>query len=266
MNRMFAVAALSLLPTGLAAQEGTIAYRHSVQIDDEMLEQARARFGGRPPQGRELPTERVDEFVLFFNADESLMKPVPPERAGRRGPDGDRAEAIERMRAAGRGGGRPGGMARMMGMGAVRESLVEAHVTHDDGSSAEQRELLGRTFLIEDVRPSLRWSLTGEQADFLGYVTQKATAEHDGHTVEAWFTFQIPVASGPAVYGGLPGMILVLSIDGGREQYSATEVSLGPVGDGVIVRPAEGEPVTRDEYRRIVEEKLEELRRVGPGG
>lgn len=264
--RSLSAAALMVVPAAAGAQEGTVAYRHSVRIDAELLEEARARFGGRLPGGRELPTERTNDVVVFFDAGASLMRPVPPSRDGRGGEDRpERAEAIERMRTAGRGGGRMGAIERMMSVRAARESLVEAHVDHEEGTSVERREFLGRTFLIEDRRPDLKWTLTGEQAEFLDRPVQKATTTHDGREIEAWFTFQIPVPSGPAGYGGLPGMILVLSIDGGQEQYSATEVSLGPVGDGVIVAPTEGEVVTREEYRRIVAEKLAELRRVGPG-
>jgi GLPGLI family protein len=147
-----------------------------------------------------------------------------------------------------------------------RETIVEAYVRYDEGSILEAREFLGRTFLIEDERPLFRWKLTGDQAEYLGYVVQKATAEQDSSTVEAWFTPQIPVPGGPAMYGGLPGMILVVSVDGGREQYSATAVSLMAVADGVIVPPTRGEPVSRARYEEIVEEKLEELRTVGGGG
>jgi GLPGLI family protein len=144
-----------------------------------------------------------------------------------------------------------------------RETIVEAHVDYDEGTIVESREFLGRRFLIEDEQPSFRWKLTGEQADFLGYVVQKATAQQDSSTVEVWFTPQIPVPGGPAMYGGLPGMILVVSVDDGKEQYTATAISLTKVADGVIVTPTEGEKVTRERYEQIVAEKLEELRRVG---
>ena len=55
-------------------------------------------------------------------------------------------------------------------------------------------------------------------------------------------------------------MILVVSIDDGQVQYTATGVSMGPIAEGVIVRPTEGDEVTREEYEEIVAEKLEELR------
>lgn len=246
-----------LLPAALSAQEGSIAYTHSVRI--EIPEEIRARIEARGNRGGgrgAFPTERVSQVVLLFNATESLMKPVPrvaPEGGrGRGGFDGG-----------GRGDG-GGGFARRLRMASssrnAQETLVEAHTRYDEGTIVEARELLGRSFIIADERPSYAWKLTAEQAEFLGYAVQKATAVQDSSVIEAWFTPQIPVQGGPATFGGLPGMILVVSINDGEVQYTATGVSLSPIAEGVIVRPTEGDEVTREEYEKIVAEKLEELR------
>ena len=88
---------------------------------------------------------------------------------------------------------------------------------------------------------------------------QKATAEHDSTTIEAWFTPEIPVSAGPGLYGGLPGLILVVSVNDGHTVYSATEVSLTAVEDGVVKPPDDGQEVSREEYEKIVAEKLAEL-------
>jgi len=245
------------LPAALSAQEGTIAYRHSVRM--EVPPEIRARIearGGNQGEGGASPFDRVNEVVLIFNSSESLMKPVPPaQREG--GPPVGRPGM----------GDRRGGMAARLRMSSTarrdRETIVEAHVRYDEGAIVESREFLGRTFLIEDERPAFQWRLTGEQAEFLGYIVQKATAQQDSSTIEAWFTPEIPVPAGPASYGGLPGMILVVSVDEGEIQYNATAVSLTTVADGVIVRPTEGEAVSRERYEEIVAEKLEELRTVG---
>ena len=246
-----------LLPSALSAQEGSIAYTHSVrfEIPAEIRARLEARGGNRGAGRGAFPTERVSQFVLLFNATESLMKPVPrvaPE--GGRGRDGFDGRD--------RGGG--GGLARRLRMASVsrnaQETLVEAHTRYDEGTIVEARQLLGRSFIIADERPTYPWKLTAEQADFLGYAVQKATAVLDSSVIEAWFTPQIPVQGGPATFGGLPGMILVVSINDGQVQYTATGVSLSPIAEGVIVRPTEGEEVTREEYEKIVAEKLEELR------
>ncbi len=130
---------------------------------------------------------------------------------------------------------------------------------HDAGTSVERRDFLGRTFLIEGEREPLPWRLTDEQAEFLGYPCMKATLQRDSSTVEAWFTPQIPVSAGPEQYGGLPGLILVLSENDGRRTFVATEVSLDGLGEDTIEAPTEGRRVTQEEFDRIVAEKMEEM-------
>jgi hypothetical protein len=254
MLRKITPGLLLLLPVALSAQEGSIAFTHSVKVDFERPAEMRARFEARGGRGgRGLPTERVTQFVLLFNSTESLMKPVPRVApAGRRGGGGN----FDRRGAA-------GATMRLQLNSASRtaqDEMVEAHTRYDEGRIVEARRLLGRSFIIADERPTYEWKLTSEQAEYLGHVVLKATAVQDSSAIEAWFTPQIPVQGGPATFGGLPGMILVVSIDDGREQYNATGISMSGVAEGVIVRPSDGDEVTREEYEEIVAEKLEELR------
>jgi hypothetical protein len=271
MLRNLALGLLLLAPGALVAQEGSIAYKHVVRLDipPEVRARLQALGANRPGGPGGFPTERVSDAILIFNPSESLMKPVPPA-AGAPGPEALRGEVIVMARP----GGPPPGMAgehgvmmQRMRMGSAtrrdRETIVEAYVRYEDETIVESREFLGRTFLIEDERPAFAWKLTGEQAEFLGYLVQKATAQQDSTTIEAWFTPQIPIPGGPAIYGGLPGMILTVSLDGGQVQYTATQVALSAVAEGVIVPPTKGEKVDRARYEQIVAEKLQELRTVG---
>ena len=134
-----------------------------------------------------------------------------------------------------------------------------------DGARLQQLEFLGRTFLIRDEAPRLAWRLTGEEGEFLGYPCQKAIATRDSAVVEAWFTPQIPASVGPEAYGGLPGLILILT-DGTRT-FAAQEVALGPLPAGALAAPDRGRAVTREEYARIVREKMDEMgAETGAGG
>jgi GLPGLI family protein len=148
---------------------------------------------------------------------------------------------------------------------ADRETIIGAYTSFTDGNVVESRGFLGRDFLIEDERPDFEWKLTSETAEFLGYQVLKATAVQDSSSIEAWFTPQIPISGGPGPYGGLPGMILVVSVDDGRMQYSANEIVMTAVAEDVIVPPTEGDRVTRGEYEKMVAEKLEELRMTRGG-
>lgn len=90
-------------------------------------------------------------------------------------------------------------------------------------------------------------------------MVQKATAVQDSTTIEAWFTPEISVSAGPGLFGGLPGMILVVSVDDERLVYSATEINLDGLEDGMIKAPEDGHQVSRDEYEEIVAKKLKEV-------
>ena len=125
----------------------------------------------------------------------------------------------------------------------------------------EARRFLGRTFRVARERPSVAWRIGAGQAEHLGYTMMKASAEHDGTTVEAWFTPQIPIPGGPAWYGGLPGMILMLALNDGQTQYQATEVALKELEAGLIAPPQDGEEVSYEEFGQLVEERIEEMRR-----
>lgn len=88
-------------------------------------------------------------------------------------------------------------------------------------------------------------------------------------TVTAWFTPQIPISNGPAAYGGLPGLILEMTID--RVSILCTKIVMNPKEAEEIKKPTKGKEVSREEYNTIVKEKTEEMRenfrgRGGRGG
>ena len=242
MSRLLALA-LILLPVAAPAQEGSVQYDRAVQYDFELPP-------GREELRKQIPSQSVTRMVLLFDESGSLMKEAPQT---------DEEELSDASRRIQR-------FVTRLKMGSAsrsdNETLLEAYVSQDDGTVTETREFMGRTFLIRDTRPAYAWKLTGEQSQFLGRMTQKATAVHDGSTIEAWFTPEIPVSAGPDSFGGLPGLILVVSVDDGHLVYSAAEIDLGGLGDGAIKAPEEGREVSRDEYEKIVAQKLEERKKM----
>ena len=245
-----------LLPAAAAAQQGTITYTYSVKYGFEIPE----RWGGLRDQ---IPSARSGTMLLHFDPSASLMTPATEDEK-----EAPAAIVTDRPIAS----DRAIGMAIRMRMGSTsrsdQEELREAYVSYDEGAIVETREFMGRTFRITSHQPAFEWKLTSEQAEHLGRLVLKATAQHDGTAIEAWFTPEIPVQGGPASFGGLPGMILVLSLNDGHTQYFATEIDLEGVGHGLIRMPEDGDEVSRDEYEVIVTEKLDELeklRRRGPG-
>lgn len=221
----------SFLTLPLAAQEGTIHYDRIVKIEIEL-----------PPEMEsmrdQIPTENTTRMELQFNGMESTWRAS--------------AEQEERGNRAFGGGGMRFMMSRAQDMNVT-------YINHDEGLMTDRRDFMGRTFLIKDEQPSLAWKLTGEQSEFDGYVVHRATAVRDSSNIEAWFAPEIPVAVGPGPFGGLPGAILVLTIDEGKTTFTATEVLMGTLGEEGIIEPDEGREVTQEEFDEIMEEKRKEL-------
>ena len=232
---------LALLPAATSAQSGVILFDRAVRYDFELPE----RMGEMRNQ---IPAANIGQILLLFNESASLSVPAPSEEEERQ-PD----PASPRQ----------GMMIQRLRMNSPsrsdQETHLEAYVSFEGDSVVETREFMGRTFLIRGARPAYEWRLSAEQTEFIGYLVQKATTVVDSSLVEAWFTSEIPVSAGPGLFGGLPGMILSVSVDSGHTVYSATEVNLTSVEDDAIKAPDDGQEVSRAEYEQIVAEKLEEL-------
>ena len=81
----------------------------------------------------------------------------------------------------------------------------------------------------------------------------------------AWFTPEIPVSTGPAMYGGLPGLNFEIS-DGNRAML-CTKVVLNPEEKIKIKEPSKGKVVTNSEFNKIQGDKMNEMReRYNRGG
>jgi GLPGLI family protein len=232
---------LFLFPAVALPQEGTVTYDRAVQYEFEVPE-ALGEYKDM------IPSESISSMILLFSASESVMIPAPPA---------EEEEELTGMES------RAQGLTARLKMGSLsrsdHEDLLETYVNVEEGAVVETRDFMGRTFLLTGDQPSYAWKLAGEESEFLGYVVQKATAIQDSMAIEAWFTSEIPVSAGPGTFGGLPGLILVVSVDDGKTAYSATDVKLAHLEDGSIQPPDDGQEVSRDEYEEIVAEKMAEL-------
>ncbi len=96
---------------------------------------------------------------------------------------------------------------------------------------------------------ALAWHVEEEVRTLLGFRVIRATAVQDSVGLEAWFAPDIPVPAGPLLYGGLPELILELTLGGGEKTYTATEVDLESVPE--VTPPTLGVAVTAEEFERI---------------
>ncbi len=234
-----------LLSLAVSAQnnEGTVLYKQTVYMRREM--QANAPAGMDPNMTRNIPESVTNEFNLNFTAKVSLYKEIASaDDADQGGP----------------GGG--GGMRFMM-----RRFNPPIYKDLTNNRQVEEMDLFGKQFLVDDVIPTRAWKVTGQQKKILDYPCISATFTDSlmgrARLITAWFAPTIPVAFGPQGYGGLPGMILEIDMDGGRSVITAAEVKLQKPDEASIKAPEKGKKVTRTEYNKIREEKMKEMRESG---
>ncbi len=145
-----------------------------------------------------------------------------------------------------------------------------------------QKETMGKIFLIQDSLPNYNWKLENETKNIGEYTCFKATytreievpknnnlsfsvvesdEEPEMTTKEivttAWYTPQISVSNGPGKYQGLPG--LILEINDGSQTIICTSIVLNPTDRLEIKAPTKGKKVSQAEYKVLVDKRLKEM-------
>ena len=137
---------------------------------------------------------------------------------------------------------------------------------------ASTRDLFGKPFLVKDKLESVNWKLTKETKQIGIYTCYKATfnrlqesfqsitidnqAEDKTETttktieVEAWYTPDIPVAHGPQMYWGLPG--LVMEVKDGNSTVICTAVTMNPSEKVDITEPKSGKIISESDFEQLI--------------
>ena len=124
--------------------------------------------------------------------------------------------------------------------------------------SLNQQGFMGKAFVINEPMEKTKWKITGEKVKYLDYECIKATTtDEEGRDIVAWFAPAIPIKAGPSGFGHLPGAILMLSRGDQELEIKATNVELKEVDE--IKKPKDGKKVSKEEYDKIVEEKIKEM-------
>jgi GLPGLI family protein len=172
-----------------------------------------------------------------------------------------------------------------------------------DKQYSNDKEFMGKEFLVKDSLNSLNWKMESETRVIGGYTCYKATAikkpsatdfrnmrprKEDAEKKEgakptddkktnfldavevpkeiaitAWYTPEIPVSQGPEGYWGLPG--LILEVNDGRTTILCSKVVLNPKDKVEIKAVTKGKVVSQKEYDDAVMKKMEEWREMNQG-
>lgn len=228
MYRLFTL--LLFLPLLLPAQtnQGTIIYKETLKLEypEEM---ANSPFADR------LPKERVRYLALYFQGDSSLYMDITKEWEDTHGIDNDNYW-----------------MRRMTPQSTVYYDMGEEKVLR-------QQEFLEKMFLVDENMPDQEWKIVMQPRSVIGYTTFQALYEDTSKSVEARFVPELPFYFGPENYFKLPGLVLAVNIDEGRLVIQAIDINFDPP-TVKIVPPTEGKNVSKEEFDKIVEEKVEEMK------
>ena len=232
-------------PQHAAAQSGTVTYAHTIVLDIKLppeMNQFMEQFKDM------IPESVTTSYVLDFNETLSSMRLLEDKEEGE-------STAGFKTRSAG-GDVNIAVSFAASGSSGLGPQLIASVGNLDDGTYTNHYKFLTRDFLVAGELPELAWKLTGEEGMLLDRQVMKATATMDTVSVEAWFAPEIPAPFGPDNYGGLPGLILMLSIDDGSKLYEATSITLDTEIE--ITVPDKGRPVTQEEFEKLVQERMEE--------
>lgn len=129
------------------------------------------------------------------------------------------------------------------------------------------QEFLGENFLVKYPFEEFDWEIKNEFETIKGIKAQKAVAwvlksenKDDKAYIEAWFTPEIPISSGPIEFGGLPGLIIKL-IKNDTLTLILENVEESPTEEITIEKPKEN-PIGIEEFYK----QMEELTQKSPYG
>ena len=156
-----------------------------------------------------------------------------------------------------------GGQTRRMRFGGENNVV---YINYQEDKRIEQREFLGKKFLISGKQEKFPWKMSGETKEVGDFLCHQATYQDSAEQVVAWFTSQIPVPLGPGKFGQLPGLILHVDVNDGERVITAIDLNFTEVDQSVIVEPKKGKEVSHEEFQKIVAEKMKEQGAQGRGG
>lgn len=268
MKKLFFPLCLLLAGWAQAQQQGSSAevpVKREGKVTYERVMQMRRPANLPDDVAARFPKERTDVFELLYGNDQSLWRSAPTAEGG-----GDMSVNT--------GGG--AFMVRQMG------NNDESYFNFGKGQRIDKRELFDNDFVVIDSIARLPWKLGEDTKVVLGHTVRKATAQRigtrmsismengemkrtpvaDTASIVAWYTTDIPVSVGPADFQGqLPGLVLEVDVNNGRQLFRAIEIS-PKVSLREIKEPKGGKRLTPEEFRKESEKLMENMRANLPPG
>lgn len=213
--------------------------------DGSITYEVKVNLHRRLPPGQEARKAMIPEFrttkqQLFFNATESMYKPIIEDEE-------------EDMHAGG------GGMRITM-----KQPNDEVYINPENTAIISKREFMGKDYLINDTLKISPWKLGTETKEIQGYTCKMAWYVDERQPdrkmeVTAWYTDQLRPMLGPETFGTLPGTVLAVDINNGERVIVARQIEFRSLKKNELKAPTSGQKVTQAEFRKIVDETMKQM-------
>ncbi len=145
------------------------------------------------------------------------------------------------------------------------------------------KEMFGKSFLIKDSIKKMNWKVTGESKKIGNYTCYKATTMHEVPSkdmmsrwgrrgekdnaeekdtklveVTAWFSPEIPISNGPKEFGGLPGLIMEISVD--KLTLLCSKIEINPAEKVAVEAPSTGKVLDQKDFDEMQKKKMKEMK------
>ncbi|PPK86324.1 GLPGLI family protein [Neolewinella xylanilytica] len=150
-------------------------------------------------------------------------------------------------------------------MGRQTENPDIYYTSLQDSLVTDQRQIMDRTFIMEDKWLKPEWEIPENQRANMAYTLPSKLAfavSPEGDTLTAYFTESIPLGIGPQGYGGLPGAIVYLKVEneGSFTEYTMKTMQPNP-GELSLKKPSEGDKISREKFEKVAEKRREVMER-----
>lgn len=129
-----------------------------------------------------------------------------------------------------------------------QNNVIYTDLTNNTG--VFQKKVFDEVFLVRDSTRKIKWKITDETRDILGYSCRRANAIMlDSIYVVAFYTTEIPLSGGPESFCGLPGMILGVALPHENATWFATKITDMALAPNVVVPPNKGKPLNYNGFK-----------------
>lgn len=127
------------------------------------------------------------------------------------------------------------------------------------GRMSMEKDAGGTVFTIADSLRNLKWTLTNERRNIAGFDCRKAVTKiFDSVYIFAFYSDELMISSGPLNIGGLPGLVLGVTIPRLYTSVVATKISVTDVNIAAVKPFDAKKTYTVSAFEKIIRERSDD--------